>query len=102
MSDPIFGISITRVDNEPRPASVSDMSVVGLIGTAPDANDTAFPLNTPVFIYSDDVAKLTALGVTGTLPDAIQGINDQLGEFQIAAKIVVVRVDGDDDEEVIE
>lgn len=92
MSDPIFGISITRVDNEPRPASVSDMSVVGLVGTAPNANAQTFPLNTPVFLYSDEVAKLVALGTTGTLPDAIQGINDQLGEFQIAAKVVVIRI----------
>ena len=37
MSDPTFGISITRIDNEPRPAVWSDMSVVGLIGTAPAA-----------------------------------------------------------------
>ena len=38
MSDPTFGISITRIDNEPRPAVWSDMSVVGLIGTAPAAD----------------------------------------------------------------
>jgi phage tail sheath protein FI len=69
------------------------MSVVGLIGTADSANATIFPLNTPVFMYSDDATMLTALGADGTLPDAITGINDQLGEFQVAAKIVVVRVD---------
>jgi phage tail sheath protein FI len=92
MSDPTFGINITRVDDQPSPAIVSDMSVVGLIGTAPAANPDTFPLNTPVFIYSDEVAKLTALGTTGTLPDAVAGINDQLGEFQVAAKIVIVRV----------
>jgi phage tail sheath protein FI len=92
MTDPTFGISITRVDNEPLPASTSDMSIVGLIGTAPDANATTFPVDTPVFLYSDDSAMLTALGATGTLPDAIAGINDQLGDFEVAAKVVVVRV----------
>ncbi|MFM8745089.1 MAG: phage tail protein [Aestuariivirga sp.] len=92
MSDPAFGISITRVDSEPRPAVYSDMSVVGIIGTAPAANSTSFPLSTPVFMYSDDAALSAALGTGGTIADAIGLINAQLGEFQVAAKIVVVRV----------
>jgi hypothetical protein len=66
MSDPTFGISITRIDNEPRPAVYSDMSVVGLIGTAPEADPAVFPLDTPVFLYSDDAAKRTALGTEGS------------------------------------
>ena len=86
MSDPTFGISITRIDNEPRPAVWSDMAVVGIIGTAPDADTDAFPVNTPVFMYSDDAAKLTALGSAGTIAGALSLINAQLGEFQVAAK----------------
>ena len=93
MSDPTFGISITRIDNEPRPAVYSDMSVVGLIGTAPEADPAVFPLDTPVFLYSDDAAKRTALGTQGTISDALNLINAQLDEFQVAAKVVVVRVD---------
>ena len=96
MSDPTFGISITRIDNEPRPAVWSDMSVVGLIGTAPNASADVFPLDTPVFMYSDDAAKRTALGSQGTIPDALNLINAQLGEFQVAAKVVVVRVEEGD------
>ncbi|MFA8387553.1 MAG: phage tail sheath family protein [Pelagibaca sp.] len=92
MSDPTFGLSIQRIDNEPRPPVASDMSVVGIIGTAADADASAFPLNTPVFLYSDDATKLTALGAAGTLRDAITLVNAQLGAFQAAAKIVVVRV----------
>jgi phage tail sheath protein FI len=93
MSDPTFGISITRIDNEPRPAVYSDMSVVGLIGTAPEADPDVFPLDTPVFMYSDDMAKRTALGGSGTISGALSLINAQLGEFQVAAKVVVVRVE---------
>jgi len=92
MSDPTFGISIARVDNEPRPAVWSDMSVVGIIGTAGSADDAVFPLNTPVFMYSDDQTKLAALGADGELADAISLLNSQLGEFQVSAKVVVVRV----------
>ena len=93
MSDPTFGISIQRVADSPRPAVYSDMSVVGLVGTAPNANPEVFPLNTPVFVFSDDTAKISALGDEGTLWPAIDGINDQLGEFQVAAKCVIVRVE---------
>lgn len=92
MSDPVFGISITRVDNEPRPAVAADMSVIGLVGTAPAANTSVFPADTPVLIFSDDTVALAALGATGTLPAQIELINAQLGDFQVAAKIVVVRV----------
>ena len=92
MSDPTFGISIARIDTEPRPAVWSDMSVAGIIGTAEAADAAVFPLNEPVFLYSDDAAKLTALGAPGTLRDAIDLLNAQLGDFQVAAKIVVVRV----------
>jgi phage tail sheath protein FI len=102
MTDPTFGISITRIDNEPRPAVWSDMAVVGIIGTAPNADVDAFPVDTPVFMYSDDAAKLTALGAQGTIGGAINLINAQLGEFQVAAKIVVVRVaEGADVDETI-
>jgi phage tail sheath protein FI len=93
MSDPTFGISITRIDNEPRPAVYSDMSVVGLIGTAPEADPAVFPLDTPVFLYSDDTGKRTALGTQETIHDALTLINAQLGEFEVAAKVVVVRVE---------
>ncbi|SDB57530.1 phage tail sheath family protein [Bauldia litoralis] len=102
MSDPTFGISITRIDNEPRPAVWSDMAVVGLIGTAPNADADLFPLDTPVFMYSDDRAKVPALGTAGTISGALSLINAQLGEFQVAAKVVVVRVaEGADADETI-
>lgn len=92
MSDPTFGLSINRIDNEPRPAIVTDMSIVGLVFTAPDANASIFPVDTPVLFYSDDAAKIAAMGATGTGPIAVELINQQLGEFQAAATIVGVRV----------
>lgn len=102
MSDPTFGLSITRVDTEPRPAVAYDLSVIGVIGTAPSANAAKFPLNTPVFRYSDDADLATDLGADGTLLDAFIGIQAQMGEFQTAAKVVVIRVtEGADDAETI-
>lgn len=93
MTDPTFGIGITRTNDEARPAIFGDLSVVGIIGTAPDANAALFPLDTPVFIYSDDATMLAALSDSGTLGDAVKLVNSQLGEFQVSAKIVIVRVD---------
>lgn len=98
MSNPTFGIIITPVDTEPLPAVGSDMAVIGLVGTAPNADVSKFPINTPVLVFSDDALMLTALGTGGTLADALIGINDQLAEFQVSARVVIVRVavGGDD------
>lgn len=105
MTDPTFGLSITRIDNEPRPTIAAIMSVVGILGTAPDADAGEFPLNTPVEVFSNDAAKAALLGDAGasnTIRDALDAINDQLGEFQVSARCVVVRVEeGVDDDATI-
>lgn len=93
MSDPTFGLSITQIDNDPRPAIVTDMSIVGLVFTAPEADDDAFPINQPVRFYSSETEKLALMGKTGTGPAAVDLINQQLGQFQSAATIVGVRVE---------
>lgn len=91
MSDPIFGISIRKVDEGARPVLGADLSTIGLIGPAPLADPVAFPLNSPVSINSNDTRTTKKLGEAGYLSDAVRGINDQLGETQFAARIVVVR-----------
>jgi len=64
----------------------------GIMDTIPAAqflsggHDEAFPLNTPVLIAGSRL-EAAALGDTGTLPAAVDGILDQAG-----AMIVVVRV----------
>lgn len=91
MADPVFGISIRRIDDESRPAFPADLSTIGIIGPADGADPLTFPLNTPVHVNSDQTFKLRKLGTLGYIPDAIEGINAQLGEMQFAARIVVVR-----------
>lgn len=98
MSDPVFGIGIQRIDNEPRPASTADMAVLGLVGTAPDANPLIFPLNQPVLVFSDNAVATLALGSTGSLVGQLELINAQLGEFQVSARVVMVRVEEGADE----
>ncbi|WP_028318379.1 phage tail sheath subtilisin-like domain-containing protein [Desulfobulbus elongatus] len=87
----LHGVEIVEIDNGPRPIQTVRSSVIGLIGTAPDADATAFPLNTPVLIAGNrlEAAKLDTVGDgDGTLPDAIDGIFDQAG-----AVVIVVRVE---------
>jgi len=91
MGDPVFGISIRKVDEGARPVFAADLSTIGLIGPAPLADAVAFPLDTPVFLNSNDNKKAKKLGEAGYLADAVRAINDQLGETQFAARIVVVR-----------
>lgn len=91
MSDPVFGISIRKVDEGALPVLAADLSTIGLIGPAPLADATLFPYDTPVFINSNDTTKTSKLGEMGYLTDAIRGINDQLGETQFAARVVVIR-----------
>lgn len=82
----LHGIEIVEIDDGARPISTVKSSVIGLIGTAQEADATKFPLNTPVLIKGrrKDAA---GLGNEGTLPAAIDGIFDQCG-----AMVVIVRV----------
>ena len=72
----------------------ADMDVVAIIGTAPAANGTLIPLDTPIELRTNDIALRTALGATGTLPDALAAISAQL--TSAAAKCVIVRVADDE------
>jgi phage tail sheath protein FI len=96
MGDPNFGIVIRTVDREPRPVIGADLSTIGIIGPAPDADANIFPLDTPVLVYSNDHNKTSKLGSVGYIGDAIEGINYQLGQGQFAARVVIVRTEAGD------
>lgn len=94
MGDPVFGITFRKIDDEPMPVIGADLSTIGLIGPIDEANPQFYALNIPSKVYSNDTNMLSYLGATGYIPDAFDGINAQLGEFQSAAKVVVVRTLG--------
>ncbi len=88
----LHGIEIVEIDDGARPIRTVKSSVIGLVGTAPDAKEEKFPLNKPVLIAGRRT-EAAGLGKTGTLPEAIDGIFDQCG-----AMVVVIRVEqGQDD-----
>ncbi|WNO10553.1 phage tail sheath C-terminal domain-containing protein [Teredinibacter sp. KSP-S5-2] len=82
----LHGVEVVEINNGPRPIRTVRSSVVGLIGTAPEADPERFPLNFPVLVAGRR-SDMAGIGSTGTLPAALDDIFDQAG-----ALIVVVRV----------
>ena len=92
----LHGVELVEIDTGTRPIRTVRSSVIGLVGTAPDADAAKFPLNTPVLVAGKR-SDAAGLGATGTLAPAIDDIFDQVG-----AVIVVVRVEeGADDAETL-
>jgi hypothetical protein len=81
----LHGVEVLQIDTGARPIQTVRSSVIGLIGTAPDADAAAFPLNTPVLVARR--GEMAGLGEAGTLQPALDLIYDQAG-----AVVVVVRV----------
>lgn len=96
----LHGIEVIDIDAGPRPISTVRSSVIGLCGTAPNADPLLFPINTPVLIAGSrrEAAGLDTLGTgEGTLPNAMDSIFDQCG-----AVTIVVRVEeGETDAETL-
>lgn len=82
----LHGVEVVEIDSGPRPIRTVRSSVIGLIGTAPDADEDQFPYHMPVLIAGSR-KEAAGLGSEGTLPAAIDDIFDQTG-----AMIVVIRV----------
>lgn len=101
MATLVAGIKHQRDGIEPQGVIGSDMSTVGIVGTAPGADIAAFPLNTAVVVNTNDTALRASLGATGTIVDALIGVSAQVGGDVGAARTVVVRVTDDVDPHVV-
>ena len=89
------GVRVIEKDDGSRPIRTIETGLIGVVGTAPDADETVFPLNEPVLIAGSrtKAAKLDTEGNgQGTLPAVMDAIFDQ-----IAPLMVVVRVEGSED-----
>ncbi|SFD68401.1 hypothetical protein SAMN05660831_02105 [Thiohalospira halophila DSM 15071] len=96
----LHGVEVVEIDGGTRPIRTVRSSTIGIVGTAPDADAEAFPLDTPVLVAGSptEAAKLDTVGDgAGTLPAAMDLILEQTG-----ALVVVVRVtEGADDAETV-
>lgn len=88
----LHGVEVVEIDAGPRPIQTVKSSVIGVVGTAPEADANHFPLNSPILIAGKR-SEAAALGTTGTLPAALDDVFDQAG-----AMVVVIRVAAGADE----
>lgn len=80
------GTRVFESSETPLLVRLAQTAVIGLIGTAPDADVAKFPLNKPVQILRPQDAD--GLGKDGTLADAVDTIFDQVG-----CPIIMVRIE---------
>ncbi|MGP9788951.1 phage tail sheath subtilisin-like domain-containing protein [Roseinatronobacter sp. NSM] len=81
----LHGVEVVQIDDGLRPIQTVKSSIIGFVGTAPDADDAVFPENTPVLITGPRMAA--SLGEPGTLRDAYLA-----AYAQGVAEIIIVRV----------
>jgi len=93
----LHGVEVLEINDGIRPIRTAKSSVIGIIGTAPLADASVFPLNTPVALIGEP-RKAALLGADGTLKDAMDDIYDQSLNGVGPGPVVVVRVDAGVDE----
>jgi uncharacterized protein len=80
------GVRVVEVSEGMRPIRMLSTAIIGLIATAPDADEATFPLDKPVLVTNVYTA-LAKAGTLGTLAPALDAIAQQ-----VRPVIVVVRV----------
>jgi phage tail sheath protein FI len=93
MTEPTFGLRFIRQNDQPLPVIGANLDVIGIIGPCDTADEDKFPLNTPVLRYSNDTDLGDDIGTDGYWMDAINGINDQMADYQVAEQVVFVRTE---------
>ena len=89
MSDLVHGLEVLEVDDGIRTITTVRSSVVGLVGTMPDADPAKLPLNTPVLVTGQRAAAALLDSAvedpdSGTIGEALAAIHS------IASPVVVV------------
>ncbi|KXV36172.1 hypothetical protein AD940_00430 [Gluconobacter thailandicus] len=98
----LHGAEVQNVAGASQSASTIDSSVIGIVGTAPYADPTKWPLNTPVLVSGSDTALIGALvanapaneGDVGTLAPAFSDILDECSPVVVAVRVAAVSANG--------
>lgn len=86
------GVRVIEINQGTRPIRTIATAVIGLIATAPDADASTFPLNTPVLL-TDVLSAIGKAGDTGTLAASLRAIADQCSPLTVVVRIA----QGEDD-----
>lgn len=89
------GITANEFTHGVRPISDISTAIIGMVCTADDADNAAFPLNTPIF-HTSAYNVLGKAGEKGTLAKSLDAIVDQAD-----AQIVIVRVPESDNADTL-
>lgn len=92
-TDFLHGVETVIVDSGARPVQTVRSAIIGLIGTAPDADADKFPLDTPVLVSTR--GGYAGIGATGTLTKALVGIFDQFSPFVVVVRVAAGNTDSD-------
>lgn len=80
------GVRVLEISEGTRPIRTVSTAVVGMVCTADDADETAFPLDTPVLLTNVQAAIVKA-GTTGTLAASLQAIADQTKPVTVVVRV---------------
>lgn len=86
------GVKVIEVTEGARALRTVATAIIGLIATAPAADDTVLPLNTPVQ-FTDLTVAMAAAGATGTLLESLRAIDNQ-----VRTVVQIIRVEEGADE----
>ena len=87
MSDTFFhGARVTEVTEGARDLTVASTAVIGIVGTAPDADADAYPVNTPILITNIHSA-IVDLGEDGTLAAALSAIAEITTPIMVLVRV---------------
>lgn len=89
----LHGVKVTEISEALRTLTTSSTAVIGLVATAPDADNDTFPPNKPTLLTGITPSMIAKAGKTGTLSRALDGILDIVN-----CKVIVIRVEESDDE----
>lgn len=80
----LHGIEVLELTSGRRPVTTARASVIGLVGTAPAADATKYPLNTPVLLTASTASNL---GATGTAPAALELVFANASPFVVFVRV---------------
>ena len=86
MADYHHGVRVIEINEGTRPIRTVSTAVIGMVCTAEDADDKAFPLNTAVLVTNVQSAIAKA-GKKGTLARSLQAIADQTKPFTVVVRV---------------
>lgn len=80
------GVRVVELTEGTRPIRTIATAIIGLVATAPDADATAFPLDTPVLVTNVYTA-LAKAGTQGTLARSLNAIAQQARPIAVVVRV---------------